>query len=363
MPTKTNFTADFHIHSHFSRATSRNLTPEYLNTWAKIKGLNVVGTGDFTHPGWLKELEEKLEPAEPGLYKVKKDYGRNINDLILNIPEKEVQFILTAEISSIYKKNDKVRKIHSVIFAPNFDVVRRIQNRLSKIGNIISDGRPILGLDAKDLLDIILNISEECFLVPAHIWTPWFSVLGSKSGFDNIEECFEELTPHIFAIETGLSSDPEMIWKCSFLDRFSIISNSDAHSPENLGREANLFNAELSYYSIRNALKENNSDFLGTIEFYPQEGKYHFDGHRKCSVCMDPVDSIKNNLLCPECGKPLTLGVMYRVTELSDRNDTADKLDKKKYHSLIPLKEIISEILNVSKTSNRVNEKYYNLIN
>lgn len=211
MADKKDFIADLHIHSHFSRATSKNLTPEFLNTWAKIKGLNVVGSGDFTHPGWLKELEEKLESAEPGLYKIRKEYDKNINEFILNLPQNDVRFMLTGEISTIYKKNDKVRKIHNVVFSPNFDVVRKIQNKLSKIGNITSDGRPILGLDAKDLLDILLNISDECFLVPAHIWTPWFSILGSKSGFDKVEECFEELTPHIFAIETGLSSDPEMM--------------------------------------------------------------------------------------------------------------------------------------------------------
>ena len=336
MADKKDFIADLHIHSHFSRATSKNLTPEFLNTWAKIKGLNVVGSGDFTHPGWLKELEEKLESAEPGLYKIRKEYDKNINEFILNLPQNDVRFMLTGEISTIYKKNDKVRKIHNVVFSPNFDVVRKIQNKLSKIGNITSDGRPILGLDAKDLLDILLNISDECFLVPAHIWTPWFSILGSKSGFDKVEECFEELTPHIFAIETGLSSDPEMIWKCSFLDKFAIISNSDAHSPENLAREANLFSAELSYYSIKKALKENNEDFLGTIEFYPQEGKYHYDGHRKCNVCLNPVDSIKNNLNCPECGKPLTLGVMYRVTELSDRFDITTKSDRKNFIRLFP---------------------------
>ena len=274
----------------------------------------------------------------------------------------KTRFMLTAEISCIYKKNDKVRKVHNVIFAPDFESVKNIQNKLSKIGSITSDGRPILGFDAKDLLDIILNVDEECFLIPAHIWTPWFSTLGSKSGFDSIDECFEELTSHIFAIETGLSSDPAMNWRCSFLDKFSITSNSDAHSPENLGREANIFDTDLSYYSIKNALKNNDDEFIGTFEFFPQEGKYHYDGHRKCGILWDPVESIKHNFICPECGKPVTLGVMHRVNELADREDVDNYPNKKPYHSIIPLKEILSEILKSGKNSKKVQNKFFNLI-
>ncbi|MBN2544570.1 MAG: UvrD-helicase domain-containing protein [Spirochaetes bacterium] len=362
MNTKKKFIADFHIHSHYSIATSKYLVPEYLDLWAKIKGIKLIGTGDFTHPRWLDELEEKLIPSSEGLYKLKNEY-KNKSDIIINNPDEETHFILTAEVSSIYKKNDRVRKTHNVLFAPDFGTVRKIQMQLSKIGNIHSDGRPILGLDAKNLLEIILNTDERCFLVPAHIWTPWFSVLGSKSGFDSIGECFEDLTEYIFAIETGLSSDPPMNWSCSFLDDFAVISNSDAHSPENLGREANIFNTELSYSAIKNALKNKNKDeFLGTIEFYPQEGKYHYDGHRKCNVRLNPIDSIKNNNLCPVCKKPLTLGVMYRVAQLSDRPQGFDSKNKNNFYSLIPLTEIISEILGVNKSSKKVKEAYNKLI-
>lgn len=356
------FIADFHIHSHYSIATSKYLVPEQLDKWAKIKGITLIGTGDFTHPGWTDELTSKLESAEDGLFKLKDEYMLKDDLTYFSKTNDKTRFMLTAEISCIYKKNDKVRKVHNVIFAPDFESVKNIQNKLSKIGSITSDGRPILGFDAKDLLDIILNVDEECFLIPAHIWTPWFSTLGSKSGFDSIDECFEELTSHIFAIETGLSSDPAMNWRCSFLDKFSITSNSDAHSPENLGREANIFDTDLSYYSIKNALKNNDDEFIGTFEFFPQEGKYHYDGHRKCGILWDPVESIKHNFICPECGKPVTLGVMHRVNELADREDVDNYPNKKPYHSIIPLKEILSEILKSGKNSKKVQNKFFNLI-
>ncbi len=321
-----------------------------------------MGTGDYTHPGWLNELKEKLEPAEEGLYKLKNEFKKSLNFNLNNLSDKEVRFILTGEISCIYKKKDKVRKVHNVVFAPDFESVKKIQYELNKIGNIKSDGRPILGFDAKNLLDLILNVSDKCFLVPAHIWTPWFSVLGSKSGFNSIDECYEDLTEHIFAVESGLSSDPPMNRACSFLDKFSIISNSDAHSPENLGREANIFDTEFSYDAIKNALKNNKKEFLGTIEFFPQEGKYHLDGHRKCNICWDPVKSVKNNLICPVCSKKLTLGVMYRVAELADRDIKNTGSGKNQFYSLIPLKEILSEIINVNKTSKKVEEKYFALL-
>lgn len=327
-----------------------------------MKGITLVGTGDYTHPGWLTELQEKLEPADEGLYKLKNDFKNSLNFNLNHFTDKEVRFMLTGEISCIYKKKDKVRKVHNVVFAPDFESVKKIQYELNKIGNIKSDGRPILGFDAKDLLDLILNVSDECFLVPAHIWTPWFSVLGSKSGFDSIDQCYEDLTDNIFAVESGLSSDPPMNWACSFLDKFSIISNSDAHSPENLGREANIFDTELSYNGIKNALKGNKKGFLGTLEFFPQEGKYHLDGHRKCNICWDPVKSVQNNSICPVCGKKLTLGVMYRVAELADRNIQNTGSGKKHFYSLIPLKEILAEIMNTKKSSKKVDEKYFALL-
>lgn len=351
------YIADLHIHSHYSIATSKDLIPEKLDYWARMKGITVVGTGDFTHPGWLKELKEKLEPAEPGLFKLKDELR------IAGAPERPMRFVLSSEISNIYKKNGKVRKNHNVILAPDFETVERIQARLSKIGNIASDGRPILGFDARDLLELVLDVNERTFFIPAHIWTPWFSALGSKSGFDSIEECFEDLTPHIYAVETGLSSDPPMNWMCSFLDRYTLVSNSDAHSPEKLGREANLFNTELNYDSMIQAIKHpTNGTFSGTVEFYPQEGKYHFDGHRKCGIVLNPLESLKHNGICPVCGKKLTVGVLSRVAQLSDRDDIEQRPDRKPFHSLIPLKELLSEILGASSKSKKVIQTYQALI-
>jgi len=358
------FIADLHIHSHYSIATSKELIPEYLDYWAKIKGITVVGTGDFTHPGWTDELKEKLVPAEPGLYKLRSDLSKD-RELQSLIPEPpEVRFLLTAEISNIYKKNGKVRKVHNVLFAPDFYTVDKVQHELSRLKfNITSDGRPILGMDSKDLLELCLNVSEEIFFVPAHIWTPWFSVLGAKSGFDTVEECFEELSEHIYAVETGLSSNPPMNWMCSFLDKYVLMANSDAHSPEKLGRNANIFNTDLSYYSITEALKSGDpGKCLGTIDMFPQEGKYHYAGHRKCKVCLDPVETLKNRELCPVCGKKVTMGVMNRVTQLSDRDDVSEKPNQLPFYQLIPLKEILSEIHDVGPNTKKVTQVYNALI-
>jgi uncharacterized protein (TIGR00375 family) len=314
------FIADFHIHSRFSIATSKNLVPEQLELWARLKGIDVVGTGDCIHPGWMNELREKLAPAENGLYVLKNEFRLDESkamDGALYPPN--IYFILSGEISNIYKKNGRVRKVHNLCVFPDFESASYVQTKLGRMGNITSDGRPVLGLDSRTLLEITLESSDFAFLVPAHIWTPWFSVLGSKSGFDGIEECYGELTDHIFALETGLSSDPDMNRLCSFLDRYRLISNSDAHSPEKLGREANRFEAELTYRAIYNSLKTG-TGFNGTIEFFPEEGKYHYDGHRKCGIRCNPQESIEKNNICPVCGKPLTLGVMHRVAELSDRS-------------------------------------------
>lgn len=323
-----------------------------------------MGTGDFTHPGWTAELKEKLEPAEQGLFKLKKNFISSAELSLRNCDCSTVRFILTAEISCIYKKNGKVRKVHHLIISPDFETVEKIQSALKKIGNITSDGRPILGLDSKNLLEIILNISEQNIFIPAHIWTPWFSALGSKSGFDSIDECFDELTKYIFAIETGLSSDPYMNWMCSFLDKFTIISNSDAHSPEKLGREANLFDTELSYTSIRDALKHSDSKkFLATIEFFPHEGKYHFDGHRNCNICWNPVETIKNSFICPVCKKKITVGVMYRVAELADRENILERKNRHNFYSLVPLIELVSEIFQAGTNSKKVESYYFKLLN
>jgi DNA helicase-2/ATP-dependent DNA helicase PcrA len=357
------FITDFHIHSHYSIATSKNLIPEYLEYFGRLKGINVIGTGDCVHPGWMRELKQKLEPCENGLFQLKKEFQLNESKALMDstMPG-PVYFMLTGEISSIYKKNDKVRKVHNVTVFPDFKSLEKVQQQLDAIGNITSDGRPILGLDSHDLLEMVLESGEESFLIPAHIWTPWFSVLGSKSGFDTIDECYEDLTEHIFALETGLSTDPPMNWACSFLDRFRLVSNSDAHSPEKLGREANLFDSELSYSGIYNALK-NDDGFEGTIEFFPQEGKYHYDGHRKCGIKWDPLETLEHEGICPVCGRPVTRGVMYRIAQRADRSDILQAPSRKMFYSITQLPDLIAEICGVkSSKSASVQRQYYNLL-
>lgn len=352
------YIVDFHIHSKYSRATSKDGNIDNFAKWAKIKGVDVLGTGDFTHPLWFKELKDKLESAEQGLFKLKNS-------------DNQTRFILTTEISSIYKKNNKTRKIHNLIFTPSFEIVEEINAQLGWIGNLKSDGRPILGLDAKELAKIVLNISPDCLIIPAHAWTPWFSIFGSKSGFDSIEECFEEYSKYIYAIETGLSSDPEMNWRWSKLDNITLISNSDAHSPAKIGREANVFEGnKISYNSIAEAIKKNdNSDKLKlvkTLEFFPEEGKYHWDGHRNCGLVLEPEQSLKYNNICPRCNRPLTIGVMNRVCGLADRktNDLTEIRKKRvPFVRLIPLVEIIADVLGVGTATKSVDKHYKNLIN
>ena len=357
---KMKFIADFHIHSHYSLATSSELTPEHLAHKANVKGIKVIGSGDFTHPKWTAELKEKLIPAEEGLFKLKEEYKLPTTAF----DSQETRFLLTAEISNIYKKHDKVRKIHSVIFAPDFEVATKIQNELQKQKfNITSDGRPILGLDVKKMLEMFLDISDRILFVPAHIWTPWFSILGDKSGFNSVEECFEDMSKYIYAVETGLSSDPPMNWLCSFLDKYNLLSNSDAHSPDKLGRNANIFDTTLSYSSIINAIKTGNpTEFIGTINFFPEEGKYHYDGHRKCNICFNPLETIRHNEKCPVCGKKLTVGVMSRVAEISDRINPIERKNRLEFYSLIPLKEILSEISGKSETTKEVTQVYNSLV-
>ncbi len=353
------FIADLHVHSKYSRATARNLDLENLYIAAQLKGVTVVGTGDFTYPAWSEEISEKLVETEPGLFKLKAELARQCDAQVPESCRGPVRFMLVTEISNIYKKNGRTRKNHNLVFAPDIEVARQFSNRLDKIGNIKSDGRPILGLDARDLLETLLETSPDAFLIPAHIWTPWFSVLGSKSGFDSIEECFEDLTAHIFAVETGLSSDPAMNWRVSSLDGFTLVSNSDAHSPLNLGREANLFDTELSYPAIKSALQTGDPDqFLGTFEFYPEEGKYHIDGHRACDISFWPATTLKHDGVCPVCGKPLTLGVLYRVEELADRKKGQKPSRSAPYFSIIQLKDILSEIFRVGPNSKRVQQAY-----
>ena len=352
------FIADLHIHSKYSRATSKQMSPESLWKWAQLKGISVIGTGDFTHPQWLEELNEKLEPAGNGLFTLKKDLR---TDDVPDMCKADVSFLLTAEISSIYSKNGKTRKVHSLIFVPDFSDAEKINAALSKIGNLKSDGRPILGLDAKELLKIVKDVSPDAMYVPAHAWTPHFSVFGAVSGFDSLEECYEDLTPHINAIETGLSSDPQMNRRLSALDNITLISNSDAHSPAKIGREANVFDTDISYGSIIDSIKTGKG-FTGTIEFFPEEGKYHYDGHRACNVNLSPKETIKNNYLCPVCGRKVTVGVMHRVELLADRDDDFRPEGVPGYHSIIPLPEIVSETLKVGVNSKTVNRAYMGLL-
>ncbi|MEK7482444.1 MAG: endonuclease Q family protein [Patescibacteria group bacterium] len=357
------FIADFHIHSKYSRATSKDMTLEMLNKWAKIKGVQVLGTGDFTHPAWLKELKEKLEPLDNGLFKLKNDLPAPASPAGGDEAGADGFFILTAEISCIYSKNGRVRKVHMLILAPSFSAVEKINTRLALIGNLKADGRPILGLDAKELTKIVLDASPECLAVPGHIWTPWFSVFGSKSGFDSLEECFEEYTKYIYAGETGLSSDPAMNWRWSELDKIALISNSDAHSPQKIGREANVFDTEISYPAISQAIKDKDpSKFLFTIEFFPEEGKYHFDGHRACKIRCSPEQAKKYNNICPNCGRPLTLGVLHRVDDLADRQENERPASAIPFRNLIPLREIIGEAFGVGPASKRVGEEYERII-
>ena len=330
--------ADLHIHSRYSRATSKDCTPEYLDLWARKKGIHLVGTGDFTHPAWREELKDKLEPAEDGLYRLKKEY--RLEDSMAGA-SKDPRFVITGEISTIYKKNDKTRKVHSVILLPGLEEAEALSKRLESIGNIHSDGRPILGLDCRDLLEITLEACPDSIYIPAHIWTPHFSLFGAFSGFDTIEECYEDLTPHIHALETGLSSDPPMNWRLSALDGYQLISNSDAHSPQKLGREANLLGGELSYQGLYKAV-QTGEGLEGTIEFFPEEGKYHFDGHRKCHLCLSPSEVEKYQGKCPVCGRKLTTGVLHRVEQLADREEDYLRPKAKHFESLVPLPEVVA---------------------
>ncbi len=353
------FIADLHLHSHFSRATARDLNLENLYIWAQKKGITLVGTGDFTHPEWLREIEEKLEPAAPGLFKLKEKFSAPLDAAIPFSCKSQVRFILQCEISSIYKKDNRVRKNHNLIYLPDIKFVKTFNAQLDTIGNIKSDGRPILGLDAEKLLDIMLCVSDEAFLIPAHIWTPWFSMLGSKSGFDTIEECFGDLSRHIFAVETGLSSDPPMNWRVKNLDHVRLVSSSDAHSPMYLGRNATMFDTGLSYYHVRRALETGDPvKYRGTIDMFPQEGKYHHDGHRKCGISFDPEETLRHGGNCPVCQKPLTLGVLYRVQELAHRPHGYTPDHRHGYQSIIPLVDILSEIFDVGPRSKKVTTIY-----
>jgi DNA helicase II / ATP-dependent DNA helicase PcrA len=370
------FVADLHIHSKYARAVSPKMTLPELDRWADDKGIQVMGTGDFTHPLWYEQMVHQLEPAEPGLYTVKQEHKLPT----IKGTRANTRFLLTSEISSIYTRAGKCRRVHTLLFAPDLDSVRKINEALLARGcNIKSDGRPILGLDVQEICKIVWGINPEIAVVPAHIWTPWFALFGSKSGFNAIEECFGDFSKRIFAMETGLSSDPAMNWRLSALDRIALISNSDSHSLERIGREANIFNTELSYDGIMGALKENTGKrFVATIEYFPEEGMYHFDGHRKCRVSYDPLATRKHRGICESCGKPVTVGVLNRLDKLADRTEEEVKKEiaafkigevyGQQYHDrpafihMVTLDSIIGEGLDCGVKTKGVKAEYDTLI-
>lgn len=366
------FVADLHIHSKYSRACSKNLTIPELDRWADDKGILVMGTGDFTHPEWVKHLKEVLEPAEEGLFRVRKEHQL----LTRKGTRAQTRFMLTVEVSSIYSRASKTRRVHTLIFVPSFETVEKINEAFLKRGaKLSSDGRPIVGIDAAEIADFVWQIDSGAVIVPAHIWTPWFSVFGSKSGFNSLEECFGSLAKHIFAVETGLSSDPAMNWRLSSLDNYALLSNSDSHSLERIGREASIFNTELSYGGIMAALKKNTPDvFEATIEFFPEEGKYHVDGHRKCDFSCSPDETRRLHGICPKCKKPLVVGVLNRIDKLADRvvdgitttpyeQVVARKWKNKvPYINLVTLDSILGEVFDVGVKSKKVRQVYDVLI-
>ncbi|TAN58508.1 DNA helicase UvrD [Patescibacteria group bacterium] len=371
------YIADLHIHSKYSRACSKELVPENIDLWCRIKGIDLVATADFTHPKWFAELSEKLEPAESGLYCLKKEFRKSDPHFLEKTP-RNVRFILGTELSCIYKKSDKTRRVHHLVFAPSMEIVEKINAELEKRDfNLKSDGRPILGIDSENLLEILLEIDERIVLIPAHAWTPWFAIFGSRSGFDSIEECFGSTANKIFAIETGLSSDPPMNWKNSWLDSVALISNSDAHSLQVLGREANIFEGEKISYNLLfeaikkssisgRAAKKNNAplQLIKTVEFYPDEGRYHYDGHANCKIALHPREAKKIKNICPTCGKPLTLGVLHRTEELADRKEAEIPKDRAGFIYSVELEKIIAEAVGVrGRRSKAVERHYWDLIN
>lgn len=354
------FIADLEIHSRYARACSPELTIPNIALWAARKGISVIGTGDFTHPMWMKEIKDKLEPAEEGLYKLKNYTIHSDDAQNVRKGQEDVRFLLSGEISCIYSKGGRVRRVHHLVYAPSIEIAENFNTKLSAIGNIRSDGRPIIGCTSKRLLELLLSTSRESVLIPAHVWTPHFGVFGSASGYDSLKECFEELEPMVFAIETGLSSNPPMNWRIPFLDNKTIISSSDAHSLHKLGREATIFDAELSYKEIFDALRARDKRLAGTIEFFPEEGKYHYDGHRDCKVSWNPQETKKHGGLCSSCKRKVTIGVMARIEQLAspDRPEGFKPAWAKPYWSLIPLEEIIGETLDMGVASKKSGAMY-----
>lgn len=355
---------DLHVHSHYSRATSRDCTLEGLYRWGKIKGIGVIGTGDFTHPQWFLEMREKLEPAEAGLYRLKPEYAKPVDGILPpSVREARLRFVPSVEIATIYKKDERVRKLHQLVVVPNLEAAAEINGRLERIGNLKADGRPILGMDSKEVLRTALEVEPRALFVPAHIWTPWFAMFGSKSGFDSLAEAYDELAGEVHAVETGLSSDPPMNWRVPDLDGVSLISNSDAHSPQKLGREATVVEADLSYDEVIGAIKAGDERLVGTIEFFPEEGKYHYDGHRVCGVRTRPEETKALGGMCPKCGKALVVGVDYRVDELAQRPEGYRHERAKRVEYIIPLPEVLAELRGVRGTASKaIEDEYHRLV-
>jgi len=340
------FVADFHIHSKYSRACSKDLSVQELAKWAKLKGIGVLGTGDFTHPLWLQELEEALRPAGRGLFEFE-----------------GAQFMLTTEVNTLFYKRGRAHNIHHVLLAPSFEAVKRMNQELSAFGSLSLDGRPLLQMEAWRLVELVLGVEPRAMVIPAHAWTPHFALFGSNSGFDAVEDCFEHQAGNIFALETGLSSDPAMNWRLSSLDRYALISNSDSHSARRIGREANVFNCELDYDELTTALRtKDRTKFLYTVEFFPEEGKYHFDGHRNCQVRWSPDETKRHGFRCPACGRRVTVGVMHRVEALADRPEGHAPANAIPYRHMVPLEEIIADALEVGVGTQAVEREYLNLV-
>lgn len=360
------FICDFEIHSRYARACSKNITLEEVARWAQIKGIKLIGTGDFTHPFWYKEIKEKLEEKEPGFFSLKDQFLARANkntDIPIAIKKDAVRFLLTSEVNCIYPKNKKLRKVHHIILAPDLKTVDKINESLSWYGKLASDGRPTITLSSKNLLKIVLNANPFTLLIPAHVWTPWFGIFGSKSGYDSLEECFEEMTHYVYAIETGLSSDPEMNWRIPWLKDKAILSSSDAHSCPKIGREATCFNTEFNYNGLYQAIKSNSSSKIAyTIEFFPEEGKYHYDGHRNCNLSLSPEETMKYNDICPKCGMSLTLGVLNRVHKLGSQVITAKPVNRPPFHKIVPLEEVLSEVMALPSGSRVLRAKYFEAV-
>ncbi len=350
------FYADLHIHSRYARATSRDCDLPHLDLWARKKGIGLVGTGDFTHPVWRRELWEQLTPAEEGVYQLKEEFR-----LPWEGPGESPRFLVTGEISSIYRQGGKTRKVHNLLLLPSLEAAEKLSRRLELVGNLHSDGRPILGLSSHDLLEITLEVCPQAMCIPAHIWTPHFSLLGAFSGFDSVEECFGDLTPYIHAVETGLSSDPPMNWSVPLLDGLQLVSHSDAHSPQKLGREANLLETGFSYPEVKAAL-ETGEGLWGTVEFFPEEGKYHLDGHRACGVRLSPQETRALQGKCPVCGKRLTVGVEHRVEDLACRQPGSSRENRKPFAKLVPLATVLSTCLGRGEQTKTVQAAYERLL-